>query len=213
MQLANSGDVFTHTTHEPNGDVSLCELGLYSTGQCVNEVYTAPVGSLIPLASHPHTRPPEGSHIPSNSVKRAPPRAPASVCMNWNHHNLRVDGPWMADDEAFTHEIEGRPEQALVAYKRALEADPSGTDTAINLALLLKYLGRRQEAEEVLTAALNCDSDRRVTDAVRLMDGGHLFGSADSTIDAIAGASAMLLRILRADGYGAAAVRQRLTLR
>ena len=46
----------------------------------VNEVYTAPVGSLIPLVSHPHTRPPEGSHIPSNSVKR---EGHPSVATEW----------------------------------------------------------------------------------------------------------------------------------
>ena len=51
---------------------------MYRSERSVIEVYTAPVGSLIPLVSHPHTRPPEGSHIPSNSVKRARPRAPAS---------------------------------------------------------------------------------------------------------------------------------------
>ena len=43
-----------------------------------NDTYTAPVESLLPRVSRSHKRPPEGSHISSNSVKRARPRAPAS---------------------------------------------------------------------------------------------------------------------------------------
>jgi len=48
----------------------------------------------------------------------------------------------------------GRPEQAAAAYRQALEMDPSNVDAYIHLGLILRELGRDEEANRSFLAAL-----------------------------------------------------------
>jgi Flp pilus assembly protein TadD len=46
-----------------------------------------------------------------------------------------------------------RPEEAILAYRRAIDLDPEGADAHYNLGLLLDSLGRRSDAMRHLMTA------------------------------------------------------------
>ncbi|HKO22440.1 MAG TPA: tetratricopeptide repeat protein, partial [Candidatus Eisenbacteria bacterium] len=50
-------------------------------------------------------------------------------------------------------EDRGRPEEAILAYRRAIEIDAEAADAHYNLGLLLDSLGRRSEAMRHLMTA------------------------------------------------------------
>ena len=50
--------------------------------------------------------------------------------------------------------VKGDFRQAIVTLRRAWEAEPPRLESGVNLALVLRHLGRRDEARQVLTRVL-----------------------------------------------------------
>mmetsp|Transcript_43215 Transcript_43215/g.113508 ORF Transcript_43215/g.113508 Transcript_43215/m.113508 type:complete len:532 (+) Transcript_43215:122-1717(+) len=116
----------------------------------------------------------------------------------------------MAEDEAFSHEQAGRPLEAIAAYERSLQEYPEDCTTLVNFALLLKYRGDLQRSEQLLRRALDIQPSKCRTDAIRLLDGGKLFGDTECPTDVLARSANVLRRTLQANGYTMTAVRARL---
>lgn len=51
-------------------------------------------------------------------------------------------------------EARGRSEEAVRAYRQTLRCDPDNADTQLRLGLLLRELGRDEEANQALASAL-----------------------------------------------------------
>ena len=84
--------------------------------------------------------PPEADDVRALRPEVAAPGDPASA-LDWFELGCQLDAE------------PGRQEEALQAYRRAVEGDPDFADAHCNLGLLLEALGRRQEAIRHLMTA------------------------------------------------------------
>ena len=106
-------------------------------------------------------------------------------------------------------ECDGRPQQAVRAYQRALHLNPSDSTAALNLGFLHKSRGRLSASRRCILHALGADASLRVT-AGRLLDGGPTFGLDDIGEEALRETAGVLRSVLRDGDYGARAVWKRL---
>jgi tetratricopeptide (TPR) repeat protein len=58
-------------------------------------------------------------------------------------------------------EARGRPEEAIKAYRETLRCDPEAADAQLRIGLLLRELGRDEEANQAFAAALQLRSASR----------------------------------------------------
>ena len=113
-------------------------------------------------------------------------------------------------DLADSFERAGDPTAACSAYQRCLVKDPSNASAAVNLAILLKYLGKQEAALAAHQHAQAMQPERRITDSCRLLSGGPIFGYAPCSVEERHKASCYLRTVLRTGGYGADAMQRRL---